>query len=173
MSISGKLALVESIAGGIFELRGQRVILDRDLAALYGVPTGALNRAVKRNAERFPEDFMFQLTGEETAELAKSHKRLANFKFARLPPFVFTEHGAIMAASVLNSPRAVEASIFVVRAFVKLRQLLATHKELAHKVAELERRLGDHDEAIRGIVAAIKQLMEPPPVPPKRKIGFA
>jgi ORF6N domain len=173
MSISGKLALVESIAGGIFELRGQRVILDRDLAALYGVPTGALNRAVKRNAERFPEDFMFQLTGEETAELAESHKRLANFKFARLPPFVFTEHGAIMAASVLNSPRAVEASIFVVRAFVKLRQLLATHKELAHKVAELERRLGDHDEAIRGIVAAIKQLMEPPPVPPKRKIGFA
>lgn len=173
MATTGNLALVESIAGGILELRGQRVILDRELAALYDVPTGALNRAVKRNAERFPEDFMFQLTPEETAELAKSHKRLSKFKFARLPPFVFTEHGAIMAASVLNSPRAIEASIFVVRAFVKLRQLLVTHKELALKVAELERRLGDHDEAIRGIIAAIKQLMEPPPAPPKRKIGFA
>ncbi|MCI0359891.1 MAG: ORF6N domain-containing protein [Planctomycetaceae bacterium] len=173
MAATGKLALVESIAAEILELRGQRVILDRDLAALYDVPTGALNRAVKRNAERFPEDFMFQLTPEETAELAKSQKRFSKFKFARLPPLVFTEHGAIMAAGVLNSPRAVEASIFVVRAFVKLRQLLATHKELAHQVAELERRLGDHDEAIRAIVAAIKQLMEPPPAPPKRKIGFA
>jgi ORF6N domain len=166
------LITVEGIGPLIVAIRGQRVILDRDLAALYGVTTGALNRAVKRNTERFPSDFLFQLERSEQTILAESDPRLERVRFSRTIPYAFTEHGAIMAASVLNSPRAVEASVFVVRAFVKLRQLLATHKELAHKVAELERRLGDHDEAIRGIIAAIKQLMEPPPAPPKRKIGF-
>jgi len=166
------LITVKGIESLIVSLRGQRVILDRDLAALYGVATGALNRADKRNIERFPDDFVIQLERAEQTTLAESDRRLETIRFSRTIPYAFTEHGAIMAASVLNSPRAVEASIFVVRAFVKLRQLLATHKELASKVAELERKLGDHDEAIQAIVAAIKQLMEPPPAPPKRKIGF-
>src|SRR4030095_1715296 len=157
----------------IVTIRGHKVLLDRDLAALYEVETKALNRAIARHAERFPEDFVFRLTGAEKADLIASQPRFQPIKFASALPHAFTEHGAIMAASVLNSPRAVEVSVFVVRTFVKLRQLLTTHRELAHKVAELERRLGDHDEAIRGIVAAIKQLMEPPPAPPKRKIGFA
>lgn len=166
------LLVIEQVESLILSLRGQKVLLDRDLAELYEVETRILNRAVKRNLERFPDDFMFQLASDETAALAASHERLTNLKFARRPPFAFTEHGAIMVASVLSSPRAVEASIYVVRAFVKLRQLLATHKELAVKLAELERRLGDHDEAIEAIIAAINELMTPPPAPAKPKIGF-
>jgi len=172
MRAERELSVGTQVESLILPLRGHKVLLDRDLAALYEVDTRSLNRAVQRNLDRFPEDFMFQLQAAETASLATTHERLKNLKFARRPPYAFTEHGAIMAASVLNSPRAVEASIFVVRAFVKLRQLLATHKELASKVAELERKLGDHDEAIHAIVAAIKELMEPPPTPPRRKIGF-
>lgn len=156
----------------ILQVREHRVILDRDLASLYGTTTKKLNQAVRRNRERFPEDFLFQLTKQERASVVATFPHLNRLKHATTLPFAFTEHGAIMAASVLNSPRAVEASIFVVRAFVKLRQLLTTHKELAHKLTELERRLGDHDEAIVTIFQAIKELMEPPPGPPKRKIGF-
>jgi hypothetical protein len=172
MSGNRDMLAVERAESLIVEIRGQRVIVDGDLASLYEVETRALNQAVKRNSDRFPDDFMFQLTRDEATHLATSHVRLKNLKFSRTGLSVFTEHGAIMTASVLNSPRAVEASIFVVRAFVKLRQLLAAHKELAHKVDQLERRLGDHDEAIRGIVTAIKQLMAPPPAPTKRQIGF-
>ena len=115
---------------------------------------------------------MFQLTRQEQAQLVATLSNQKKLQFSKTAPYAFTEHGAIMAASILNSPRAVEASIFVVRAFVKLRGFLATHKELAHKLAELERKLGDHDEAIAAIMRAIKQLMDPPPGPPKPRIGF-
>ncbi|MEX2172932.1 MAG: ORF6N domain-containing protein [Pirellulaceae bacterium] len=175
MSKTSSMLLDEQVESLILSIRGQKVLLDRDLAALYEVETKALNRAVTRNSERFPEDFMFELTSEEKGQVVASRPHLSPIKFSTVLPHAFTEHGAIMAASVLSSPRAAEASIFVVRAFVKLRQLLSSHKELAHKVAELERQLGDHDEAIQTIVVAIKQLMEPPPAPPatpRRKIGF-
>jgi hypothetical protein len=172
MAKTAGVILNERVESLILTIRGQKVLLDRDLATLYEVETKALNRAVARNLDRFPEDFVFQLTSDEKEELLAAFPRFSKIKFSSALPYAFTEHGAIMAASVLSSPRAVEASIYVVRAFVKIRQLLATHKELASKVAELERKLGDHDEAIQAIVAAIKQLMEPPPTPPKRKIGF-
>jgi hypothetical protein len=172
------MAKVRGIAGSrgveslILSLRGHKVILDRDLAALYEVETRILNRAVQRNVERFPDDFMFQLTLGDTADLAKRQVRLANLKYTRRPPYAFTEHGVIMAASVLNSPRAVEVSVLVVRAFVKLRELLFTHKELAQKFAELESRLANHDVAIQQFLLAIRQLMSEPAAAPKPRIGF-
>ena len=172
---------VEQVAQSILFLRGQRVILDRELAVIYGVETRTLNQAIKRNIERFPEDFMFQLTGEE-AELSRSQSvilnpgRGQNIKYL---PFAFTEHGAIQAANILSSPRAVEMGIYVVRAFVKLREVLASNKELAQKLDQLERKLQTHDQAIVGIFNTIRQLMAPPPPaappppPPKgRPIGF-
>ena len=163
----------EDITHAILVLRGQRIILDRDLAAIYGVTTKRLNEQVKRNAERFPEDFMFQLTPEE-AELSRSQfatlkpGRGQNIKYR---PYAFTEHGAIQAANVLSSPRAIEMSVFVVRAFVKLREMLASNKELAQKVDELERKLQTHDRAIVDILKAIRELMNPP-APARRPIGF-
>lgn len=172
MFTNAKLILVDQIGPLIVGLRGQKVILDRDLAALYGVTTGALNQAVKRNVDRFPCDFLFQLHKSEQVALAESDTRLAKIRFSRTLPYAFTEHGAIMAASVLSSPRAVEVSVFVVRAFVKLRELLSSHKEIRKKLEELEHRVGDHDVAIQRLLAAIRQLMEPPAAAPKRKIGF-
>jgi hypothetical protein len=166
---------VEQLAQSILFLRGQRVIVDRELAAIYGVEARTLNQAVKRNIERFPEDFMFQLTREE-AELSRSQSvilnpgRGQNIKYL---PFAFTEHGAIQAANILTSPHAVEMGICVVRAFVKLREVLASNKELAQKLDQLERKLQTHDQAIVGIFNTIRKLMAPPPVPPKgRPIGF-
>jgi hypothetical protein len=167
------LTRVEDITKSILQLRGQRIILDRDLARVYGVPTRALNQAVKRNARRFPDDFMFRLTPEE-AEFSRSQSvilkpgRGQNVKHL---PYAFTEHGAIQAANVLSSKRAVEMGIFVVRAFVKLREMLASNKELARKVDELERKLQTHDHAIVGILNAIRQLMNPP-ASSRRPIGF-
>jgi hypothetical protein len=152
-------------------LRGEKVLLDRDLAELNGVTTKALNEAVKRNRERFPADFMFQLTPEEKAEVVANCDHLSRLRFSPALPHAFTKHGAIMAASVLNTPRAIEASIFVVRAFVKLREMLGAHKALARKLAELEARLSGHNEQIQAIFEAIRQLMAPPDRPP-RKIGF-
>jgi hypothetical protein len=172
MALNNDVILIDDIDSVIVTLRGQKVILDRDLAALYRVTTAALNRAIKRNVERFPSDFMFQVNRREQIALAENDVRLKRIQFSRTLPYAFTEHGAIMAASILNSPRAVEASIFVVRAFVKLRQLITAHKQLAQKLALLERKLGDHDEAIVAIMDAIKQLMEPPPGPQKPRIGF-
>ena len=126
--------------------------------------------------ERFPEDFMFQLTKEEADVWLRSRSQIAILKRGKnikYLPYAFTEHGAIMAANVLSSPQAVRMSVFVVRAFVKLREMLSTHKELAHKLAELERKLQNHNESIRSLVVAIRQLMRPPdPEPPKRRIGF-
>jgi len=166
------IAPIERIGQRILLIRGHRVILDADLASLYGVATKRLNEQVRRNAERFPEDFMFQLT-EEDAEALRSQIATSNTGWGgrRYRPYVFTEHGAIMAANVLNSSRAVLASVLVVRAFVQLRQVLATHRELAQKLAKLERRVGAHDEAIQELMTAIRQLMEPPQ-PKRSQIGF-
>jgi hypothetical protein len=171
------LVPVEHITSAILVLRGQRVLLDAELAALYGVPTKALNQAVKRNSERFPEDFLFRLARSETEALNRSQIVTGHQKHRdpRFPPFAFTEHGAIMAATILNSPRAVEMSIYVVRAFVQLRELLVSNKELAKRLDELEARiekkLATHDEAIAAMLSAIRQLMNPPQ-PKRRPIGF-
>lgn len=165
---------VEHIIRTILQLRGQRVILDAELAALYGVTTKRLNEQVKRNAARFPEDFQFRLTAEEAAAL---RSQIATSKVphkdgrggTRYRPFAFTEHGAIMVATVLNSPRAVEMSVYVVRAFVQLRELLASNAELARRLNELEGKLQHHDDAIATILLAIRELMNPPA--PKRNNG--
>ncbi|HVN96634.1 MAG TPA: ORF6N domain-containing protein [Syntrophorhabdaceae bacterium] len=171
--MSKKISLIpaEAIEKVILVIRDQKVMLDSDLAEIYGVETKRLNEQVRRNIERFPSDFMFQLTAEEMQNL-KSHFATSSWGGRRKLPYAFTEHGAIMAASVLSTPRAVEMSVFVVRAFVRLRTLLATHKELAAKLTELEKKLTVHDDQIRLIIEAIKQLMTPPELPKKRPIGF-
>lgn len=157
-------------------VRSQRVIVDADLARIYGVPTKQVNQAVKRNRVRFPEDFAFVLKPQEVTALRSQFVTSFGRGGRRYTPTVFTEHGAIMAASVLNSPRAVQMSVFVVRAFVKMREMLAENKELAVKLAELERtlaaRLDQHEEAIGHILDEIKKLMAPPPEPKRREIGF-
>ena len=159
-----------SVANLILEIRGQKVILDSDLAALYEVETKRLNQQVTRNTERFPMDFMFHLTNKEFVNL-KLQIATSRWGGRRTLPYVFTEHGAIMAATVLNSPKAVEMSVYVVRTFVKLRTLALQYKELTNKLAKIEERLGEHDTAIMEIVNAIRQLMEPP-TPKKKEIGF-
>ena len=162
------------IENSILVLRGQRVILAADLAKIYGVETRVLNQAVKRNRERFPEDFTFRLTREEAAVLAdsRSHnvilKRGENIKYL---PYVFTEHGAIMAANVLNSPHAVRMSVYVVRAFIRLRHTVAFRKEIMIKLDELEQKFTAHDSDIKRLFATVRQLMAPPE-PKKKKIGF-
>ena len=165
----------DKIQSRILVLRGQRVLLDRDLASLYGVTTKRLNEQVRRNPRKFPSDFMFQLTMAE-AELvvaSRSHsatlKRGQNLKYR---PLAFTEHGAIQAANVLNSDSATEMSVHVVRAFVRLRQLLADHRALAAKLAELDARLGAHDEQLAAIIEAIRQLTLPAGSDHDRKIGY-
>jgi hypothetical protein len=177
MTRSKALAPVEDITRAILVLRGHRVLLDTELAALYGVTTKRFNEQVRRNAKRFPADFMFQLTAEEISSLRSQFAtlKLGRGQHRKYLPNVFTEHGAIMAATILNSPRAVEMSVYVVRAFVQLRELLASNKELARRFAQLETRLDKklttHDEAIAAILSAIRQLMHPP-VPKRRPIGF-
>ena len=163
---------IERIERSIHLVRGHRVILAADLAALYGVVTWRLNEQVKRNKNRFPEDFVFQLTPAEdkvlTSQFARSKMGSGG---RRALPFAFTEHGAIMAAMILKSPRAVEMSVQVVRTFVRLREMLASNVVLAHKLAELERKLEGHDHAIHNLFEAIRQLLAP--VEPKRRqIGF-
>jgi hypothetical protein len=162
---------LERVERTILFLRGQKVILDADLARLYGATTRRLNEQVKRNRERFPEDFMFQPTAEEKSEVVATCDHLSSLKFSPVLPYAFPEHGAIMAASVLNTPRAIETSVFVVRAFVGLRQMISTHEKLARKLTELEQRLDVHDEKIEGIIDAIRTLMAPPEKP-KKRIGF-
>jgi hypothetical protein len=170
-----------SIESVILVVRGEKVLLDSDLAAIYGVATGALNRAVKRNLDRFPEDFVFQLTTEEVSALkcqsgiSKEEARLGHVRGGRggrrYLPYAFTEHGALMAANVLNSPHAVQMSVLVVRAYIRMRQAMATHGQMAEKLAELERRMTGHDETIRSLVQTIRQLMAAPEKP-RRAIGF-
>ncbi len=166
----------ERIEQAILLIRGHKVMLDRDLAELYGVATGVLNQAVKRNLKRFPEDFMFQLSADET-EKWKSQIVTSNpaAKMGlRKRPFAFTEQGVAMLSSVLHSDRAIEVNIAIMRAFVKLREILATHKDLARKLEDLERKLGQHDDHFRVVFEAIRQLMLPPSEPEKkRRIGFA
>ena len=172
MSSSKAIVKVGRIQQRILLIRGVKVMIDADLAEAYGVPTRRLNEQVKRNRKRFPKDFMFQLTADEKSEVIANCDHLEKLKFSKALPFAFTEHGAIMAASVLNSPQAVEVSVFVVRAFVQLREVIAGHKELARKISQLERKLFDHDEQILVLVEAIKQLMHPKPPPKRRRIGF-
>jgi hypothetical protein len=163
---------VPRIETRIFLVRGQKVLIDYDLAVLYAVQVKALNQAVKRNKKRFPPDFVFRLTAKENRNLKSQIVTTSSSHGGRRTvPYAFTEHGAIMAASVLNSPRAIEMSVFVVRAFVRLRDTLASHKALAARFAELERRLETHDKAIGDIIDAIRALVTPPERP-ARKIGF-
>jgi phage regulator Rha-like protein len=166
------VTLSVSVESRILILRHQRVILDRDLAELYGVPVRQLNQQVKRNRGRFPADFMLRLTPKED-QILRSQIVISSEKHGgrRYPPYAFTEHGAIMAATVLNSKQAIEMSVFVVRAFVRMREMLAKNRQLAAKIDELDRRLETHDTAIQDIIDAIKELMLPEG-PSKRKIGF-
>jgi hypothetical protein len=184
--MTSPLIAVDALSDRIHLVRGQRVMLDSDLAELYGVTTKRFNEQVKRNIERFPSDFMFQLVEDEDESLRSQfvtlntddplRSQIATLKPGRgqhrkYLPYVFTEHGAIMAASVLNSPRAVEMSVFVVRAFVQLRALLASSRELSERLNELERKLSPHDQAIAGLIDAIRQLTATP-AKPSRPIGF-
>lgn len=163
---------VVAVESRILFLRHQRVILDVDLAELYGVTAKRLNQQVRRNQERFPSDFLFQLNSKEhevlRLQIATSKKGRGGRRYR---PYAFTEHGAIMAATVLNSERAVQMSVFVVRAFVRLREMLATNRRLAGKIDELENRLDTHDSTIQDLIEAIKELMTPEE-PPRVRIGF-
>ena len=172
MAESKPVVKVGAIQQRILLIRGEKIIIDADLAEAYGVPTRRLNEQVKRNSQRFPDDFMFQLTATEKAEVIANCDHLERLKYSKSLPYAFTEHGAIMAASVLNSAEAVEVSVYVVRAFVQLREMISGHKELAHKISQLERKISDHDQQIVAIVDAIKKLIGPDPVPKKRRIGF-
>jgi hypothetical protein len=174
--------MLPRIESRILVVRTQRVIIDADLAALYGVTTKALNQAVKRNAERFPHDFMFQLTAPEKAEVVTVCDHLVGLKFSKALPYAFTEHGAIQAANVLSSARAVEMGIYVVRAFVRLKEAAASHADLAKRLDELEEKTEglalSHDTFSRNTRTQLKQLFDAlralmaPPDPPKRPIGF-
>lgn len=162
------LVLADRIASAILLLRGEKVMLDADLAALYGVETKALVRAVKRNVERFPEDFMFQLTKSEFDNLRYQSGTSRSWGGRRTAPYAFTEHGVTMLSSVLHSERAIRVNIEVVRAFVRLRRILATHDDLARKLVALEKK---YDAQFRVVFDAIRDLMAPPPAT-KRRIGF-
>ena len=183
--MSESLLPLETITQHILLLRGQKVLLDTDLAALYDVPTKRFNEQVKRNLERFPADFMFQLTEEEWAALRSQFATLKSGRgqHRKYLPYAFTEHGAIMAATILNSPRATEVSVYVVRAFVRLREVLASNKELAKRLDDLEQTTEalamQHDSFARNTRAqlkqvfdAIRELMTPPETQKKRPIGF-
>lgn len=190
--MSKEIIPIQRIARAIYLLRGQKVMLDFDLAALYGVATRVLNQAVKRNAGRFPGDFMFQLSAEETRslrsqivtlneqsaqaeEVAKNRSQIVTgslkHRERKSRPYAFTEQGVAMLSSVLNSERAVKVNIAIMRAFVKLREALETNRELARKFEELERRVGKHDDEIAAILEAIRQLMAPSKQS-RREIGF-
>jgi hypothetical protein len=181
---TGYLIPSERLDNAIVEIRGRKVMLSHDLASLYGVSTRRLNEQVKRNAGRFPSDFMFQLTWEEAqalrsqtvtldeASLRSQSATLKRGKHHKYRPYAFTEHGAVMAATILNSPRAVEVSVFVVRAFVRLSRVAADQRRFALKLAEIEAKLATHDRSFQVVFATIKQLMQPPE-PKKKRIGFA
>lgn len=159
----GELVPVEAVERSINEIRGVKAILDSDLAALYGVETKRLNEQMKRNRDRFPSDFVFRLTSDEAASL-RSHSATskAGRGGRRSLPFAYTEYGALMVANVLNSEQAIQMSVFIVRAFVRLRSIYASHLELTRRLDELDAKVGKHDRAIRSIVEAIRQLMAPP-----------
>ncbi len=161
----------------IYSFRDQRVILDSDLAGLYGVSTKALNQAVKRNHARFPEEFAFQLSEQEVSHLISLRSQIVTLKPGRgqhrkYRPYAFTEHGALMASTVLNSPKAVVMSIYIIRAFVKMREGLSANAVILKRLAEIDKSLLMHDLALRDIYHKLKPLLEPPPMPPKPEIGF-
>jgi len=161
---------VEKIDRSILVIRGYRIMLDRDLADIYGVKTSRLNEQVKRNIDRFPKDFMFQLTDQEKEDVIANCDHLDKLKFSRTNPYAFTEHGTIMLASVLNTSTAIETSVLIVRAFVKLRELLSTHKDLEKKILELESK---YDEKFHLIFNAIKELMQQKSIDENRpRIGY-
>ncbi len=164
------IASVAQIESKIFLIRGQKVMLDNDLAELYGVETKRLNEQMRRNIERFPEDFMFRLSAEEKAEVVANCDHLAKLKYSPTLPYAFTEHGALMLGNVLKSERAVEVSLMVVRAFVQLRQMLASNVELSRKLAALEK---NYDIKFKAVFEAIHELMTPSDPGKKRPIGFA
>jgi phage regulator Rha-like protein len=163
---------VERIERKIYFIRDQKVMLDSDLAELYEVTTGNLNLAVRRNLRRFPEDFMFQLTGEEAESLILQLARSKSRGGRRTPPYAFTEHGVAMLSSVLNTERAAQMNIVIIRAFIKLREVLATHKDLARKIDDLEDKYQEHDHELKVVFDAIRKLISTP-APTKRRIGFA
>ncbi|MBU0505046.1 MAG: ORF6N domain-containing protein [bacterium] len=162
---------IPQVEKNVFLIRGEKVILDTDLATLYGVKTKALNQAIKRNKKRFPDDFLFQISKLEKDKLVTICDRFQNLKHSTSLPYAFTEHGAIMAATVLNSQRAIDVSVYVVRAFVKLRETLSDHRQIARKLNLLENKVVNHDIQIKALFDAIRQLMDPP-VKKKRSIGF-
>jgi hypothetical protein len=163
---------IESV---ILTIRGHKVLLDADLSEIYGVPTKVFNQAVKRNAERFPEDFCFQLTLEEAEAARRSRSQIVTLKRGqniKYLPHAFTEHGAIMAATILNSSEAVAMSVFVVRAFMQMREQLAANAAILKRLAEIDQTLLEHDSALRAIWEKLQPLLQPPPEPPRRRIGF-
>lgn len=171
MNATNRLTPHETIAERILLIRGITVMLDADLAELYGVPTKVLNQAVRRNIERFPADFMFQLSKNEKQEVVTNCDHLAKLKYSPVSPYAFTEHGALMLGNVLRTGRAIEVSLHGVRVFVQLRGMLTTHKELAARLDALERKAGSHDPAIAGLIDAIRQLTQEP-ARSSRPIGF-
>ena len=170
----GKLLIPEErIEKCIILMRGHKVILDNDLAEMYGVDTGQLVRQVKRNKSRFPGDFAFQMTPQEFSNLKCQTGISSSWGGRRTPPWAFTEQGVAMLSSVLHSDRAIEVNIAIMRAFVRLREILSTHKDLAAKLEKMERKLGEHDQHFQVVFEAIRQLMAPPTPPgKKRRIGF-
>jgi hypothetical protein len=171
--VSNELLPLSEVQSRILSLRGHRVLLDADLARFYGVPTFRFNEAVKRNAARFPHDFRFQITSEELTNLI-SQSAISSLGHGGLRklPWAFTEHGALMAANILNSERAAKISVIVVRAFIALRRIALDHNVLEEKLAELDARVGGHDEQISEIVDALRKLLAPPGPEHDRKIGF-
>jgi ORF6N domain len=171
---SPQLVPLEVIERKIYIIRGSKVMLDSDLAALYQVPTKRLNEAVRRNAGRFPADFMFQMNAEEVENLRSQNATSSSGHGGRRnAPYAFTEHGVAMLSSVLSSERAVQLNILIIRAFVRLREYLATHKDLARKLEDVERTQQEHGAHIEQIYGYIQRLIEPAPEPSKRRIGFA
>lgn len=167
-----ELIPAEIIESKIYLIRGQKVMLDRDLAELYGVATKVLNQAVKRNGKRFPDDFMFKLATPEKNELVTNCDRFRTLKHSTVTPYAFTEQGVAMLSTVLNSERAIQVNIAIMRTFVKFREMLSANKELAHKLTLLENRIEKHDGEIKAIFNAIRQLMAPPETKKKADIGF-
>ena len=176
---------LKSIESLILTLRGRKILIDADLAAIYGVETRTLNQAVKRNAERFPEDFIFALNAAEKLKVITNCNHLARLKFAKSMPFAFTEHGAIMrgpragsprgvlvAATVLNSKQAVTMSVYVVRAFIQMREQLAANSEILRRLAEIDKTLLQHNAGLRDIYQKLRPLLQPATDPPRRRIGF-
>jgi hypothetical protein len=162
----------QSIERKIYLNRGHKVMLDKDLAELYGVKPIRLREQVKRNLKRFPDDFMFQLDEQEIEIMVSQNAIPSRKHLGGYQPYVFTEQGVAMLATVLNSETAIQANIAIMRAFVKLREILSTHKELSCKLAQLEKKMEKHDDEIKVIFNAIRQLMAPPPETKKKKIGF-